>query len=58
MNKQITENNIVKLSGIVSSEPVVTHELEGEKFWEFLLETKHEMIEKVKTKSRDRIDLG
>jgi single-stranded DNA-binding protein len=40
MNKQITENNIVKLSGIVSSEPVVTHELEGEKFWEFLLETK------------------
>lgn len=40
MNKQIAENNIVKLSGVVTSKPVITHELEGEKFWEFLLETK------------------
>ena len=40
MKKQIIENNIVKLAGIVRGVPMVTHELEGEKFWEFSLEIK------------------
>ena len=40
MENQIKENNQVKLSGIVASEPRITHEIEGEKFWEFPLEIK------------------
>jgi len=35
-NKQ--ENNIVKLAGKITGEPEMTHEIEGEKFWEFPLE--------------------
>lgn len=34
------ENNIVKLAGKIAGLPTMTHEIEGEKFWEFPLEVK------------------
>ncbi len=34
------ENNIVKLAGKIVGLPTITHEIEGEKFWEFPLEVK------------------
>ena len=37
-NKQ--ENNIVRLAGRITDKPTMTHEIEGEKFWEFPLEIK------------------
>ena len=40
MENKLIENNRVKLAGKITGEPVVTHEIEGEKFWEFLLEIK------------------
>ena len=40
MENKSTENNIVKLAGVVTGTPSVTHEIEGEKFWEFLLDIK------------------
>ena len=40
MENKLIENNKVKLAGKVTGKPEVTHEIEGEKFWEFLLEIK------------------
>ena len=40
MENKMIENNEVRLSGIVKDIPIVTHEIDGEKFWELLLEVK------------------
>lgn len=38
MENSTIENNLVKLTGMISGKPMVSHEIEGEKFWEFPLE--------------------
>lgn len=40
MENNTIENNLVKLTGMIAGEPAVSHEIEGEKFWEFPLEIK------------------
>ncbi len=40
MENNTIENNLVKLTGMIAGKPVVSHEIEGEKFWEFPLEIK------------------
>lgn len=40
MENKTMENNIVRLVGKIAGEPEITHEIEGEKFWEFLLDVK------------------
>lgn len=40
MENKTIENNTVKLTGMIAGKPAVSHEIEGEKFWEFPLEVK------------------
>ncbi len=40
MENKTIENNTVKLTGMIAGKPAVSHEIEGEKFWEFPLEIK------------------
>lgn len=40
MENKTMENNIVRLVGKIAGQPEITHEIEGEKFWEFLIDVK------------------
>lgn len=40
MENKTMENNIVRLVGKIAGKPEITHEIEGEKFWELLLDVK------------------
>lgn len=40
MENKTIENNTVRITGMIAGKPAVSHEIEGEKFWEFPLEIK------------------